>query len=233
MKILFVVIVSFVSIFLFGQELTVTYDAYSYNNQYEKENGGDKIYRLSLKIKDGKSKYSRDSVLLRKPVEIGVEKWDKRVIYKDYDKNKIITESVYFKDGWYHSQKMFEVKLESEWDWKETGNTKTICNLECIELVDGDEKVYYSPEIPVWDGPYTRMFYLPGLVLEYDNGGSIWRANNIVYSADAFEVPTSNLEEDKDLISKVQWKALFGFDESEAINISNSTPVDKWLKYRD
>lgn len=233
MKMLFIVMLSLASMSLLGQELTVVYDAYSYITQKEKENGGNTIYRLSLQIKDGKSKYSRDSVLLKKPVDIGVEKWDKRVIFKDYKKNRIVTQSAYFKEGWYHSQKMFDIKFENEWDWKETGNTKIICDLECIELVDGDEKVYYAPEIAVWDGPYTKMFNLPGLVLEYDSGKSIWLAKNIVYSSDAFEVPTSNLEEDKDLISEQKWKKFLGFDESEAIKISSSTPVNKWLKYRD
>jgi len=231
MKYIIILIHTLIYINVNGQDLTVIYDAYSYSNEIQKENGGDKIYRLSLSIKNGKSKYSRDSVILKTPMEMGEERWNYKVIYKDYSNDLRITDNAYFKDGWYHKEKLSKIIEESQYQWKETGRKKKICNLECIEVTNGYDKVFYTPEIPISDGPYTIIYNLPGLVMEYDNGTSKWIATQVTFSSDEIIMPNTNLEENIDIVSKVQWKAFMGFNAKEAISISNSSEINKWLRF--
>lgn len=92
--------------------------------------------------------------------------WD--IIYKNYPEGKITVSSYFNMTDW---------KYEEDWEkpeWEIGDSTKTILGYECVEAT-ADYRgrrwtAWFSPEIPVQDGPW-KLCGLPGLILEaYDTG---------------------------------------------------------------
>ena len=87
-------------------------------------------------------------------------------IYKNYPQGKV-TEKAYF-DG---IRRRYEEDWEKQ-DWKITDSVKTIIGYECFmataEFRGRRWTAWFTPEIPIQDGPW-KLCGLPGLILEaYD-----------------------------------------------------------------
>jgi GLPGLI family protein len=53
--------------------------------------------------------------------------------------------------------------------------------MRCIEAINRNETVWYTPEILIPDGPSFGIFGLKGVILELENVNSIWKAISIKF----------------------------------------------------
>lgn len=232
MRMILIMLLMFIIRPINGQELAVVYDAFVYEDEQDTPDNVDRVSRLSLTIKDGKSLYSRDSVFLRKPPSFGEERWNRRYIYKEYNDDLIITDDAYFKDGWVFKEKISDRINDQNYKWEDTGRSKLICGVRCNEVTAGVYKAWYAPDIPISDGPFTEIFNLPGLVLQYENGIGKWIAREIIFEAKDFTIPKNKISEVRSEIAHPKWYML-EFTPKEAIFINSSSPLNKWLKFEE
>ncbi len=94
------------------------------------------------------------------------------VIYKNFPTEKV-TETSYFEmDNW---------QYEEDWqkpDWEITEETKEIIGYQCFKATANFKgrqwTAWFTPEIPVQDGPW-KLCGLPGLILEAEDGNGEYR----------------------------------------------------------
>ena len=137
------------------------------------------IYKLSLKINNGKSIYNKDSVLIVKKHPMINGGFIGQTIYKDYEQNSHIECGAKFQEGKCYSQSINEVAKGKTYIWLYTDEEKLICGIRCKKATFGDNTAWYSMEHPYQDGPMNGVFSLPGLVLEYKATGFYYHATDI------------------------------------------------------
>lgn len=134
------------------------------------------IYKLSIKINNGKSIYNKDSVLIVKKHPMINGGFIGQTIYKDYEQNSHIECGAKFQEGKCYSQSISDVANGKTYKWLYTDEEKLICGIRCRKATFGDNTAWYSLEHPYQDGPMNGVFSLPGLVLEYQTKGFYYHA---------------------------------------------------------
>lgn len=95
--------------------------------------------------------------------------WD--VIYKNYPAGKVTHTSYFDMTNW---------RYEEDWEkpeWEITDESKYIIGFQCFKA-NADYRgrrwtVWFTPEIPIQDGPW-KLCGLPGLILEAEDGGKVY-----------------------------------------------------------
>lgn len=95
--------------------------------------------------------------------------WD--VIYKNYPAGKVTHTSYFDMTNW---------RYEEDWEkpeWEITDESKDIIGFQCFKA-NADYRgrrwtVWFTPEIPIQDGPW-KLCGLPGLILEAEDGGKVY-----------------------------------------------------------
>ncbi len=131
-----------------------------------------KTYMYSLTIKDGKSKYSRDSVLVTNVSSNLNEYWCYQNIYKDYKNDLWIKSSGRYIDNAAYMRSILKLTENNHFSWVESGRSAEILGIECIEVKHKDKTAWYAPSMPISDGPLYGIFGLKGLVLKNETSNA-------------------------------------------------------------
>jgi len=221
-----------------SQKLLIEYDAIAVHSneilQKMPHLENNVVYRYSLKIDGQKSVFKRDSLKVLKMTSFNSkEYWVKEEIFKDHiNEIWLKTSSLYKLNSGYKRNLSVLVKNNSH-DWKLTGKEKKILGLKVIEVEGKKGTAWYSPEIPLPDGPEFGVFGLPGLVMEFINNSGHWLAVNIsddINISVTEPIVNTSTEESQIKLSVFEVKSL---PKNEIIIIDNQKPINQWIKFND
>lgn len=235
--IILLILNSYLSHIVLSQQMTITYDLFNKYSQIVLEtvpslSNYDIAYRHSLHIKSNQSVFRIDSLMLLKDrPQTGYSIFPFMEIFKDYKADLWLKNSSNYKEGYAYQQKISDQRRSNKFNWTKTGKEKYILGYKCIEVQSGNIKAFYSPSIPIADGPGNDIFGLSGLVLEFESDYEHWIAVSITYENPfTIEWPKLNTSSEESSISKSVF-ATKDLPGGKAIRIDSETPLNKWLRF--
>lgn len=216
-----------------GQNINIVYKA---SNKVMNDMVDEEIsleYMTSLKLKNGKSVYSRDSLILKSEYPLSTQEfWTKKNIFKNYDEDLYIVESAEFKSGHLYESKISTYITKNAYEWEITNETETICDLICKKAISGFDTVWYSIKLPYSDGPHFGVFNLPGLVLKYKSLYGDWEATSVNYSnVDDIIIPQGQKHINKNNI-KIPYSEIVKLSHRDIIIVNSQLEKNKYNAFR-
>ncbi len=245
MRLFFFCLILLIDLFYFsslkGQDITIIYESTPPDQLHKaiqdvlpEAARHEIIVRFTLTITNGRSRFSRDSVYVKKRSN---DKDSKKyspyqVVYKDYNKKLWLEESARYEEGHLYEQNLDLMReRNARWQWTVTDEQQSIAGILCTKAVakNGDI-VWFAPDIPYLDGPHNGVFSLPGLVLSYENPFGKWTAVSVKLGGGPVTLPDGQRSAKKSAIDLPynEWMAL-GRD--KVIVINAQTPHRTWLKF--
>lgn len=222
------------------QNLSIVYEAYTVQNDValkalpELSNYRVK-YHYTLTIDKGRSKFSRDSVLVESfPNTDMNEIWYFENIYKNYNQDSWIKHSGRYKDGYGIEKKISQMVESNNFQWRINQLEKrVIAGVECIKATSmKGYTVWFAPKLPYPDGPRYGVYNLPGLVLELETEQDRWVAKSIVLNNDKVVVPNLELVK-RDQEIQLSWNEINNLESEKVIILDKNTPLRRWLKFKN
>lgn len=223
-----------------SQHLSIVYEEYttSYVGESYRPGGANTgnhfIAMFTLRINNGISKFSRDSIFLKfeSPFH-GFSPWTTEFIYKNYNNDEWIKARGIYMEGYAVKKKLSdEQAYRKYYNWRITGKKKFILGIECIQAeANNGHEVWYAPSIPYPDGPEHGVFNLPGLVFEYIMPNRKFTAKSIKFENSEIVIPEFNyVESEESIFIDFGWK---NFSRKKSIPLDKDTPLNQWLKFEN
>lgn len=231
MKTLILINFLFVSLCGYCQNYNITYkctDKIPSEIKHRFTNPESMIYS-SLLINGKSSIYRIDSFITKEVLNytsfLGAEE-----IYKNYTDDTWLKTSFRYQINSGYKRKLSQLISSNKFNWKETGNTKKILGMQCVEAVHNDKRVYYTKEIPIPDGPHYGIFGLSGLVLEYENQVGIWTVVSVQVFKDIIIDRPNVTEYDKESAIKLPIRK--DVSDPRIITLNKNTKLNTWVKIK-
>lgn len=218
---------------IIAQNLNIVYKAKSIASYDIVDTKVDIEYFTSLKINNGKSIYSRDSLILKStyPKE-ATEIWPKKSVYKDFNNDLYIVESSEFKEDLLYETRISSIGTRKFDEWTYTNESELICDLICKKAISGFDTIWYTLDLPYSDGPQFGVFNLEGLVLKYKTLYGVWEAVSISYEPiEEIIIPKGKTTTSKNNI-RITYGELLKLSSEEAITINDQLEINKFVTFK-
>lgn len=194
------------------------------------------VQRYSLVIQGEQSLFKIDSVMIPSALDgEGTRVVDQKMIYKNFKIDSWLKVSSFYKQGCGYQTTIKNLRDKYKWDWKPTGNEDVRFGMKCIEMESGDNIAWFTPDIPVSDGPDHGAYGLPGLVLDFHHltTNANWTALNIrIVDIEKIEIPACKFYDSEEEIHLPKMDLLKSSSQGRLKNVilDGYSPRDQWIK---
>lgn len=232
---LFVALFVFMST-LYAQKMIIVYDAVAKHTEEVLQSApqladNEVTYRYSLSIDGTKTLFKRDSLKATNVLSNYKEYWERESIFKDHENDVWLKSSGRYKEGTAYRREISDLISRNSHQWRRSGREKKLLGISVIEVKGANGTAWYAPDIPIPDGPQYGVFGLPGLVLEYETTSGHWLAVDMIFPNNIKIVQPQLSEVSDESKIRLSLYELSNLSEKEAITISSSKALNRWLKF--
>lgn len=191
------------------------------------------LYKYSYLISNGIARFSKDSFYI-KSFPTAVKSYiESENIYIDLNKSQWMKSRGRYKKGYFLSKELNAKKMETKnWDWSITNEKKIIAGIECVKAVWLQNVAWFTHSLPYQLAPGSRVFNLPGMILQYESPSGTYEAIKISYVNQIVEIPNMKKSTNEKDIELSIYEIKLG-DSSSVFSITNNTIRNKWIKINE